>query len=91
MLEALNVPDEISSLGTANGRQNYAWGWWPVTKSSIPHLLPQVYISAIRLIPRLLMPDEINSAIDSVLVEVALLCPKPPYQNNHRLPGMSSM
>ena len=40
MLEALNVPEEISSLDTADWRQNYAWGWRPVTKGSMPHLLP---------------------------------------------------
>lgn len=45
-LEALNVSDEISSLGTANWWQNNAWSWWPITQGCMPHLLPQLCISA---------------------------------------------
>ena len=94
MLEALNVPYEISSLCTANWRQNYAWGWGPVTKRSMPHSLPQVYVSAIDTKittneSTLFGPQAF--AVDCILVEMALFCPKPPYQHNHRLPGMVSM
>lgn len=40
MLEVLNVPNKVSSLGTANRWQEYAWGRRPVPKGSMPHLLP---------------------------------------------------
>lgn len=40
VLEVLNVPNKVSSLGTANWWQEYAWGRRPVPKGSMPHLLP---------------------------------------------------
>lgn len=45
MLEKLNVPNDISSLGTANWWEQYAWSGWPVAMCSMTHLLPQLYIS----------------------------------------------
>ena len=46
LLEELNLLDDISSLGTTNWWEHYAWSWWPVAICSMAHLLPQLHISA---------------------------------------------
>lgn len=44
MLEELNVPNDISSLGTTNWWEHNAWSGWPVAICSMTHLLPQLHI-----------------------------------------------
>lgn len=99
MLEELNVPNDISSLGTTNWWEHNAWSGWPVAICSMTHLLPQLHISAKvqSQICDMKTPGDSQGSrcqmltVYCLLVEVLLLCPQPAYQNNQRLLGIGGL